>query len=118
MIPPMTAEPTLVANLNREPDTQQTVGMERAAHIESPRAAAPSEQPDNPNTNENADLSQGSLRLSADMTNRPGNGLFNSLGDAKTALNKVLEQFNQSPVGGLQAQRADAGAVAALIQPA
>lgn len=118
MIPPLSTESGLAAAVNREPDAQQAVGLERAAQIESPRAAAPNEQPDNANTNENANLSQGSLRLSADATNRPGNGLLNSLEDAKTAMNKVLEQFKQNPASGMQAQRADSGAVAALMQPA
>jgi hypothetical protein len=119
MIPPLSAEPGLATSINREPDTQtQALGMPRSAPIESTRAAAPNEQPDNPNTNENTNLSQGSLRLSADAANRPGNGLLNTLEDAKAALNKVLEQFNQSPNTSMQAQRADSGAVAALMQPA
>jgi hypothetical protein len=92
--------------------------MERATHIESPRAVAPNEQPDTPNTNENANLSQGSLRLSADAASRPGNGLLNTLEDAKAAMSKVLEQFSQNPASAMQTQRADSGAVAALMQPA
>lgn len=119
MIPPLTTDPGLVGTtLNREPDPQQTVGLERAAPIETPRATAPNAQPDNANTNENANLSQGSLRLSADTSNRPGNGLLNSLEDARMALTKLRDQFSQNPMAGMQSQRADAGAVAALMQPA
>lgn len=117
MIPPLSAEPGLATSINREPETQ-TLGMPRSAPVESPRAVAPNEQPDKPNTNENTNLSQGSLRLSADAASRPGNGLLNSLEDAKAALNKVLEQFSQNPGAGMQTQKADSGTVAALMQPA
>ena len=103
MMPPITSDASLAAMQNKQPDMQElTVGQQPAAPVASTQAATPTEQSSDPNADDTSNLSNSSILLSNASSSK--GGVLQSLEDAKSAVANVLQQLNQSPGTGLQAQ--------------
>jgi len=103
MIPPIASDASLAAMQNKQPDMQElTIGQQPAAPVASTQATTPTEQSSDPNADDTANLSNSGILLS--NGNSSTGGVLKTLEDAKSAVAKVLQQLNQSPTAGLQAQ--------------